>query len=83
MVLSDGVLPPGACAPLCICWWLIPSSVTERYLWSFRPLMIQLSFRAFCADRRLCTRALAQNSSGGYLPFPPSDASLPMPQSFA
>ena len=34
-------------------------------LWSFRPLTSQLPSCALCADRLLCTRAIAQASSGG------------------
>ena len=38
--------------------------VTERYLWSYRPLTSQFSFCTFCADRLLCARAIAQSSFG-------------------
>ena len=40
--------------------------VTERYLWSSRPLTSHfLPALFFCADRLLCARAIAQASSGG------------------
>ena len=51
-------VPPAGCLRVAL-------FVTERYRWSFRPLRSPLSSCAFCADRLLCARAIAQ----GLLPF--------------
>ena len=62
---------PGAGAPLCIGrspahrHLRAPSSVTERYRWSRGLPTSPIFFVRFCADRRLCTRAIAQNCFGG------------------
>ena len=60
------------CAPLQSCCFLVgvlptghlcvPLFVTERYLWSFRPLTSHF-LPVLCADHLLCARAIAQASS--------------------
>ena len=66
-------LLPAAARLLLTCWCsprghpLVSHFVTEKYLWSFRPLTGQSRYCALCVS---CTYAIAQASSG--LPPPPS-----------